>query len=329
MRFASGGRGSIVDWDGDGRYDIGGYFEGVVDPAVRSVAAKFTSASQAVENAYEDVQEIVVTAYRAIAGTVKSSLGHSNTVKLRTDGITQAITARTSTPQRTSSAPASSGESSWFSLPEINFPSVNFNAAWQREAGVGNNGGLYSGINARLRGDDPISVSMDTQRGLSQYKTGLFGNLVLGKMEVDASFSAAYLTAPVSAPLAPFVNTKSPYVNGGFKLGAAVSPLQFLGGGDLVASFGTKQAARQALDGPLGAAANRFFRDAAKNSRDFRIINLAGGIKRFEYFSAARNAGYGKLYIQEVESTGIVVREFKETLGPSGVIETKWVHGGS
>jgi hypothetical protein len=82
------------------------------------------------------------------------------------------------------------------------------------------------------------------------------------------------------------------------------------------------------LDGSLGSAANRFFRDAAKNAQDFRITDLAGGGKRFEFFSPARNAGYGKHYVQEVDGTGAIVREFKNTLGPDGLIETKWIHGG-
>ena len=94
------------------------------------------------------------------------------------------------------------------------------------------------------------------------------------------------------------------------------------------ASFASKQAAREALDGRLGVAANRFFRDAAKNAQDFRISNLADGAKRFEFFSPARNAGYGKQYVQEVDSTGSIIREFKNTMGPNGLIETKWIHGG-
>ncbi len=95
-----------------------------------------------------------------------------------------------------------------------------------------------------------------------------------------------------------------------------------------VMSFATKQAAREALDGSLGAAANRFFRGAATNAQDFRITNLAGGGKRFAFFSPARNAGYGKLYVQEVNNAGTVIREFKNTIGPRGLIETKWLHGG-
>uniref|UniRef100_UPI0040473E5F RHS repeat-associated core domain-containing protein n=1 Tax=Rheinheimera sp. TaxID=1869214 RepID=UPI0040473E5F len=94
------------------------------------------------------------------------------------------------------------------------------------------------------------------------------------------------------------------------------------------ATYTTKQAARRALDGPLGVAANRFFRDAAKNAQDIKINDLADGGKRFEFFSPAKNAGYGKHYVQEVDGTGAVIREFKNTLGPDGLIETKWLHGG-
>ena len=68
--------------------------------------------------------------------------------------------------------------------------------------------------------------------------------------------------------------------------------------------------------------------DAAKNARDFRITDLAGGGRRFEFFSPARNTGYGKLYVQEVDGTGAIIREFKNTLGRDGLIETKWLHGG-
>ncbi len=92
--------------------------------------------------------------------------------------------------------------------------------------------------------------------------------------------------------------------------------------------FASKQAAREALDGDLGMAANRFFRDASKNAQDFRIGAIEEGGVRFEFFSPARNAGYGKLYVQEVDSTGSVVREFKNTIGPNGIVETKWIHGG-
>lgn len=85
-------------------------------------------------------------------------------------------------------------------------------------------------------------------------------------------------------------------------------------------SFASKQAARVALDGPLRTAASRFFRDAAKNSQGFRISEIIDGGRRFEFFSPARNPGYGKLYVQEVNTGGAILREFKHTLGPSGFI---------
>lgn len=44
--------------------------------------------------------------------------------------------------------------------------------------------------------------------------------------------------------------------------------------------------------------------------------------------SSAHNPGYGKLYVQEIDAAGNVIEEFKNTLGPNGLIETKWVHGG-
>jgi hypothetical protein len=48
-----------------------------------------------------------------------------------------------------------------------------------------------------------------------------------------------------------------------------------------------------------------------------------------QFFSPANNPGYGKLYVQEIDSSGNVVREYKDTIGPDGVIERKWIHGGS
>jgi hypothetical protein len=92
--------------------------------------------------------------------------------------------------------------------------------------------------------------------------------------------------------------------------------------------FPDKSAARGALPGPLGAAANRFFRDATGKSAQFKVTDLEDGRFRFEFFSAARNPGYGKRYVQVVGPTGEIISEYKETLGPEGLIETKWVHGG-
>jgi hypothetical protein len=89
-----------------------------------------------------------------------------------------------------------------------------------------------------------------------------------------------------------------------------------------------KASARQAFDGDMRVTANRFFRDATSKSEDFQIAELQGGGHRMQFFSPANNPGYGKLYVQEIDSTGQVVREYKDTLGPNGLIERKWIHGG-
>ncbi|NTW38877.1 MAG: hypothetical protein HGA44_03145 [Cellulomonadaceae bacterium] len=46
-----------------------------------------------------------------------------------------------------------------------------------------------------------------------------------------------------------------------------------------------------------------------------------------QFFSPANNPGYGKLYVQEIDAAGRVLREWKDTLGPHGLIERKWVLG--
>src|SRR3954464_9589957 len=88
-------------------------------------------------------------------------------------------------------------------------------------------------------------------------------------------------------------------------------------------TYPDKAAARGALSGRPRAAANRFFRDATGKSTGFAITALGAGTYRLEFFSPARNRGYGKRYIQEIGPDGEVIREFKETLGPNGLIETK------
>lgn len=62
-------------------------------------------------------------------------------------------------------------------------------------------------------------------------------------------------------------------------------------------------------------------------TRGFQISELADGGYRMQFFSPARNAGYGKVYVQEIDEAGVVVREYKHTMGPDGLIETKGVHG--
>jgi hypothetical protein len=95
-----------------------------------------------------------------------------------------------------------------------------------------------------------------------------------------------------------------------------------------VTAFLDRASARQAFAGDLRSAANRFFRGATGKSTGFRIIDLEDGTFRFAFFSPARMRGYGKLYVQEIDQSGNVLREYKETWGPDGVLETKWIHGG-
>jgi hypothetical protein len=95
-----------------------------------------------------------------------------------------------------------------------------------------------------------------------------------------------------------------------------------------ILNFGSKAAAREGLSGDAGTAANRFFRDATSKSIDFQAQELGNGGYRLQFFSPANNPGYGKLYVQEIDAAGNVIKEFKNTLGPDGLIETKWVHGG-
>lgn len=97
---------------------------------------------------------------------------------------------------------------------------------------------------------------------------------------------------------------------------------------DDVLTFGSKAAARGGLPGDAGLAANRFFRDATSKSVDFQAQAVPGGGYRLQFFSPANNPGYGKLCGQEIDAAGNVIKEFKNTLGPAGLIETKWVHGG-
>lgn len=97
---------------------------------------------------------------------------------------------------------------------------------------------------------------------------------------------------------------------------------------DDVLTFGSKAAAREGLPGDASAAASRFFRDATSKSVDFQAQALPGGGYRLQFFSPANNPGYGKLYGQEIDAAGNVINEFKNTIGPDGLIETKWIHGG-
>jgi hypothetical protein len=115
----------------------------------------------------------------------------------------------------------------------------------------------------------------------------------------------------------------------GSTIDCAAAWMLFVGGpGKFTKVFATREAARRGFSGLLGAAANRFFRGATSKSINFEATCLENGVWRFEYFSPANNPGYGKRYIQEVDAAGTVLREWKETWGPDGLIEVKWVHGG-
>jgi hypothetical protein len=91
--------------------------------------------------------------------------------------------------------------------------------------------------------------------------------------------------------------------------------------------FADRAAARKAGSGSQQVAANRFFREAVKNARDFKVTELKGGGKRMEYFVPARNAGYGKQYVQEIDAQGNIIDRYKDTIGPNGLIDRKWNPG--
>src|SRR4051812_24225829 len=94
-----------------------------------------------------------------------------------------------------------------------------------------------------------------------------------------------------------------------------------------VVPFADKTTARQGLEGDLQPVANRFFRGATGKSRDFQVIVLRDGTVRMQFFSPANNPGYGKMYVQTIDSSGRVLQEFKDTMGPDGLIQRKWIHG--
>lgn len=92
--------------------------------------------------------------------------------------------------------------------------------------------------------------------------------------------------------------------------------------------FADKAAAREGVKGPIRASARKFFGDATSKCRDFRVSRLVDGSSRLEFFAPANNVGYGKLYVQTVDSSGVVIAEYKDTIGPFGLIERKWIRGG-
>lgn len=113
------------------------------------------------------------------------------------------------------------------------------------------------------------------------------------------------------------------------------SPAGSGGGGDAPAggdardiNFLDRASARQAFDGDARTAANRFFRGATSKSTNFQAQNLGNGQYKMQFLSPANNPGYGKLYVQEIDSSGTVLKEYKDTLGPDGLVERKWLVGG-
>jgi hypothetical protein len=89
--------------------------------------------------------------------------------------------------------------------------------------------------------------------------------------------------------------------------------------------YPSKAVAREALSGTARHWGGRFFRGATGKSTAFRIETLEGGGHRLSFFSPANNAGYGKLYVGEFDASGLPIRRYKDTLGPEGLIERKWI----
>lgn len=93
-----------------------------------------------------------------------------------------------------------------------------------------------------------------------------------------------------------------------------------------VQSFGSKAEARGAFSGDVGKAAKDFFGGATSKSVNFQATSLKDGNTQFQFFSPANNPGFGKLYVQVVDKAGKVVSEYKDTMGPKGLIERKILH---
>ncbi len=92
--------------------------------------------------------------------------------------------------------------------------------------------------------------------------------------------------------------------------------------------FLSRQEARKGFTGGLRTSANQFYRHAKDKGQHFRTEKLPDGNYRFEFFHAANNPGYGKRYIKVVDPTGTTLKSYKETIGPKGLLETKWLVGG-
>jgi len=87
---------------------------------------------------------------------------------------------------------------------------------------------------------------------------------------------------------------------------------------------------------PAAGARNFFCRNMKDTDADWLLMidndmspaaNLLDTIKDAPA-DPAKNAGYGKLYVQEIDSDGEVMRDFKDGIGPDGFYQRKWIAGG-
>ena len=89
--------------------------------------------------------------------------------------------------------------------------------------------------------------------------------------------------------------------------------------------FATREEARRALGEPMRSKCNQFFKDAGSKGTEFKITELEDGTIGMEFFSPAYNAGYGKLYVKILDHDGGIVEWFKDTMGPRGFINRKYI----
>jgi len=176
---------------------------------------------------------------------------------------------------------------------------------------------------ATVRGEDiGKAVLNGAQGGLALGFSSVSRSLNRGP-NILTNISAGDATA-IEESINPLEEILTTILSGGSTKGLGILGSIFKGTGrKSISIFATKGEARYALDGDLGKAANRFFRDAGRLAQDFKITELSGGGRRFEFFVPARNAGYGKNYVQEVYANGRIKIEYRDTIGPTGFIERK------
>lgn len=165
-----------------------------------------------------------------------------------------------------------------------------------------------------------IATFVDVARGLAVQVTPLGAQA----SEVAAGLRPLLAARPIEAAITPVGVLRAIRADRELR---AIEELSREGAAG-VTIYADKAAARAALSGDLRVAANRFFRDATSKCRDFRITQLSDGRYRMEFFAPANNPGYGKFYVQIIDSSGRRVAEYKDTFGPTGLIERKWLEGG-